>query len=68
MLSIRTSGKKIRRFRYQHPDFTARTNITLGYYPAISLAAACTLHDEYPGSNVRHKRRLPKLPLFLQTL
>ncbi|HAT1684783.1 TPA: tyrosine-type recombinase/integrase [Klebsiella oxytoca] len=48
-LSVRTSGKKIWRFRYQRPDSTARTNITLGYYPAMSLAGARTLHDEYLG-------------------
>ena len=48
-LSVRTSGKKIWRFRYQWQNSTARTNITLGYYPALSLAAARTLHDDYPG-------------------
>ncbi|MCX8967257.1 DUF4102 domain-containing protein [Erwinia psidii] len=48
-LSVRTSGKKIWRFRYQRPNSTARTNITLGYFPAVSLAAARTLHDEYLG-------------------
>lgn len=30
-LSVRTTGKKIWRFRYQRPDSTARTNITLDY-------------------------------------
>lgn len=48
-LSIRTTGKKIWRFRYQRPNSTARTNITLGYYPAMSLADARTLHDDYLG-------------------
>ncbi|EBX8629414.1 DUF4102 domain-containing protein [Salmonella enterica subsp. enterica serovar Kintambo] len=48
-LSVRTSGKKIWRFRYQRPNSTARTNITLGYYPAVTLAAARTVHDEYLG-------------------
>ncbi|MBQ0955891.1 integrase arm-type DNA-binding domain-containing protein [Serratia symbiotica] len=48
-LSVRTSGKKIWRFRYQWPNSTARTNITLGYYPALSLTAARPLHDDYPG-------------------
>ncbi|ECF3155656.1 DUF4102 domain-containing protein [Salmonella enterica subsp. enterica serovar Volkmarsdorf] len=48
-LAVRTTGKKIWRFRYQRPNSTARTNITLGYFPAISLAAARTLHDEYLG-------------------
>ncbi|EAR4692134.1 tyrosine-type recombinase/integrase [Salmonella enterica] len=46
-LSVRKSGKKIWRFRYQRPGSSARTNITLGYYPALTLAAARTLHDEY---------------------
>lgn len=48
-LSVRTSGKKIWRFRYQRPNSTARTNITLGYYPVVTLAAARTVHDEYLG-------------------
>ncbi|EDX6465856.1 DUF4102 domain-containing protein [Salmonella enterica subsp. diarizonae serovar 60:r:e,n,x,z15] len=39
-LSVRKSGKKIWRFRYQRPGSSARTNITLGYYPALTLAAA----------------------------
>lgn len=46
-LSVRTTGKKIWRFRYQRPNSTARTNITLGHYPAMTLAKARTLHDEY---------------------
>lgn len=46
-LSVRTSGKKIWRFRYQRPKYTARTNITLGYYPSMTLATARLLHDEY---------------------
>lgn len=46
-LSVRTSGKKIWRFRYQRPSSTARTNITLGYYPSMTLAAARLLQDEY---------------------
>lgn len=48
-LSVRSTGKKIWRFRYQRPNSIARTNITLGYYPAMTLAAARTLHDEYLG-------------------
>ncbi|RUT64090.1 integrase [Morganella morganii] len=52
-LSIRATGKKIWRFRYQRPNSTARTNITLGYYPALTLAAARTLHDEYLALLVR---------------
>ncbi len=46
-LSVCTSGKKIWRFRYQRPKSTARTNITLGYYPSMTLATAHLLHDEY---------------------
>ncbi|EAR3735627.1 DUF4102 domain-containing protein [Salmonella enterica] len=46
-LSVRTTGKKIWRFRYQRPGSTARTNITLGHYPGMTLARARTLHDEY---------------------
>lgn len=44
-LAVRTTGKKIQRFRYQRPASTARTNITLGYFPAMTLAAARTIHD-----------------------
>ena len=46
-LSVRATGKKIWRFRYQRPGSGTRTNITLGHYPALTLAAARTLHDEY---------------------
>lgn len=46
-LSVRTTGKKIWRFRHQRPNSNARTNITLGHYPAMMLAKARTLHDEY---------------------
>lgn len=46
-LFIRTNGKKIWRFRYKRPGSTARTTITLGHYPAMSLASARTLHAEH---------------------
>lgn len=46
-LAVRTTGKKIWRFRYQRPASTTRTNITLGYFPAMTLATARTVHDEY---------------------
>ncbi|WP_336222365.1 integrase arm-type DNA-binding domain-containing protein [Citrobacter amalonaticus] len=39
-LSVRATGKKIWRFRYQRPGSGTRTNITLGHYPALTLAAA----------------------------
>ncbi|BDI37247.1 integrase domain-containing protein [Escherichia coli] len=45
-LFVRTSGKKIWRFRYKRPNSTARTTITLGHYPAMSLASARALHAE----------------------
>ncbi|MGG5838023.1 phage integrase central domain-containing protein [Huaxiibacter chinensis] len=46
-LFIRSSGKKIWRFRYNHHGSIARTTITLGYYSAMSLASARTLHTEH---------------------
>lgn len=46
-LFVRTTGKKIWRFRYKRPGSTARTTVTLGHYPAMSLASARTLHSEY---------------------
>ena len=45
-LFVRTTGKKIWRFRYKRPGSTTRTTITLGYYPVMSLASARTLHAE----------------------
>lgn len=45
-LFVRSSGKKIWRFRYKRPGSDARTTITLGYYPAMSLASARALHAE----------------------
>ncbi|EBF4219676.1 DUF4102 domain-containing protein [Salmonella enterica] len=45
-LFVRSSGKKIWRFRYKRPGSAARTTITLGYYPAMSLASARALHAE----------------------
>ncbi|TKI07543.1 integrase domain-containing protein [Martelella alba] len=46
-LFIRTTGRKIWRFRYKRPGSTSRTTITLGHYPAMSLASARKLHAEY---------------------
>ncbi|MBS1206819.1 MAG: hypothetical protein H6R25_3718 [Proteobacteria bacterium] len=46
-LFIRTTGKKIWRFRYKRPGSIVRTTITLGHYPAMSLASARTLHAEH---------------------
>ncbi|MCB7131321.1 tyrosine-type recombinase/integrase [Salmonella enterica subsp. enterica serovar Hillegersberg] len=45
-LFVRTNGKKIWRFRYKRPGSAARTTITLGHYPAMSLASVRTLHAE----------------------
>ncbi|HDP0318198.1 TPA: tyrosine-type recombinase/integrase [Salmonella enterica subsp. enterica serovar Concord] len=44
ILFVKTNGKKIWRFRYKRPGSTARTTITLGHYPAMSLASARTQH------------------------
>ncbi|EIX6435559.1 tyrosine-type recombinase/integrase [Salmonella enterica] len=45
-LFVRTSGKKIWRLRYKRPGSASRTTITLGYFPAMSLASARALHAE----------------------
>jgi hypothetical protein len=39
-LLVRTSGKKLWRFRYQRPYSSSRTNLSLGSYPALTLAVA----------------------------
>lgn len=44
---IKTSGKKLCRFRYQRPDSSSRTNLSLGSYPALTLAAARQMRDQY---------------------
>ncbi|EBZ5775278.1 integrase [Salmonella enterica subsp. enterica] len=46
-LMVKTTGKKIWRFRYKRPGSTSRTTITLGYFPAMSLASARTVHAEH---------------------
>lgn len=46
-LLIKTSGKKLWRFRYQRPASSSRTNLSLGSYPALTLAAARQLRDQY---------------------
>ncbi|MBA3111016.1 integrase arm-type DNA-binding domain-containing protein [Salmonella enterica] len=46
-LFVRTSGKKIWRFRYKRPGSASRTTITLGYFPAMTLASARILHAEH---------------------
>jgi integrase len=46
-LLVKTSGKKLWRFRYQRPSSTSRTNLSLGAYPALTLAAARQIRDQY---------------------
>ncbi|MGC0796436.1 integrase domain-containing protein [Pantoea agglomerans] len=44
---IKTSGKKLWRFRYQRPVTKQRTMIGLGPFPALSLANARSLRADY---------------------
>ena len=46
-LLIKTSGKKLWRFRYQRPGRSSRTNLSLGSYPALTLAFARQMRDHY---------------------
>ncbi|MEZ2591341.1 integrase domain-containing protein [Pantoea agglomerans] len=46
-LLIKTSGKKLWRFRYQRPNSSSRTNLSLGSYPALTLAIARQMRDQY---------------------
>lgn len=46
-LLVKTSGKKLWRFRYQRPGSNSRTNLSLGSYPALTLAAACQIRDQH---------------------
>ncbi|MDE8557172.1 integrase domain-containing protein [Pantoea vagans] len=46
-LVIKTSGKKLWRFRYQRPATKQRTMIGLGSFPALSLADARRLRANY---------------------
>lgn len=46
-LLVKTSGKKLWRFRYQSPVSGSRTNLSLGSYPALTLAAARQIHDQH---------------------
>ncbi|MEZ2578213.1 integrase domain-containing protein [Buttiauxella ferragutiae] len=45
-LLVKTSGKKLWRFRYQRPGTSSRTNLSLGSYPALSLASARQMRDQ----------------------
>lgn len=44
---VKTTGKKLWRFRYQRPATKQRTMIGLGSFPALSLADARRLRSEY---------------------
>lgn len=46
-LLIKTSGKKLWRFRYQRPVSGSRTNLSLGSYPALTLAEARKIRDQH---------------------
>lgn len=46
-LVIKTSGKKLWRFRYQFPATKQRTMIGLGTFPALTLANARSLRADY---------------------
>lgn len=46
-LIVKTSGKKLWRFRYQRPATKQRTMIGLGAFPALSLADARRLRADY---------------------
>lgn len=46
-LIVKTSGKKLWRFRYQRPATKQRTMVGLGAFPALSLADARGLRADY---------------------
>lgn len=46
-LLVKASGKKLWRFRYQRPVSNSRTNLSLGSYPALTLAAARQIRDQH---------------------
>lgn len=46
-LIVKTSGKKLWRFRYQRPNTKQRTMMGIGAFPALSLANARGLRAEY---------------------
>nr|ADR67003.1 phage integrase family protein [Klebsiella pneumoniae subsp. pneumoniae] len=46
-LLIKTTGKKLWRFRYQRPGSSSRTNLSLGSYPALTLAVARQIRDQH---------------------
>ncbi|MDG6309837.1 tyrosine-type recombinase/integrase [Glaesserella parasuis] len=46
-LQLFPTGAKKWRFRYNHPQTKARTKLTIGNYPAVSLAQARVKRDEF---------------------
>ncbi len=46
-LLVKTPGKKLWCFRYQRPNSSSRTNLSLGSYPALTLAVARQMRDQY---------------------
>ncbi|MBE3471065.1 tyrosine-type recombinase/integrase [Enterobacter cloacae complex sp. P15RS] len=46
-LLVKTSGKKLWRFRYQRPGSSSRTNLSLGSYPALTFAVARQIRDQH---------------------
>ncbi|HBX4909100.1 TPA: tyrosine-type recombinase/integrase [Klebsiella pneumoniae] len=46
-LLVKTTGKKLWRFRYQRPNSGSRTNLSLGSYPALTLATARLIRDQH---------------------
>lgn len=70
-LLIKTSGKKLLRFHYQLPANSSRSNLSLGSYPALTLAAARQIRDQYlsllaGGSTHRSsKRKCPNYVIFI---
>lgn len=45
-LLVKTTGKKLWRFRYLRPGSSSRTMVNLGAYPALSLADARQIRAE----------------------
>ncbi|ENR0239220.1 TPA: tyrosine-type recombinase/integrase [Klebsiella aerogenes] len=46
-LLVKTTGKKLWRFRYQRPISGSRTNLSLGSYPSLTLATARQIRDQH---------------------
>lgn len=46
-LLVKITGKKLWRFRYQRPNSGSRTNLSLGSYPALTLATARQIRDQH---------------------